>query len=264
MSTSEARQIASKVARGVLPYNVGCKQAAVRHTVREFNSEYRRLVGDERYVAARDEYLDRLYHSLGLQYKGTDAAGEPVDEEEGDGEIEALKQRIQAVLSELGKQRETALREERRLEGRAAACRREIGNLPPFWFNAVFLAVFGAAIVGIVWKVSFSPVPKVLALLVGLLATGGMGVYDYLRFRRTVEGLEAREADLVRKAARQAGIGAKLEEQRVKKQAEFDLLCNLLTRSFDLNEFLAVPEPGQLEEVPKAEPDSGEENTGEA
>ena len=253
MSTSEARQIATKVARGTLPYNAGCKQAAVRHMVKEFNAEYRRLVGDERYVASRDEYLDQLYRSLGLEYKGADAAGEPVEEEDdGAEQIAGLKERIQAVLDELVKQRETALREQRRLETKAATCQREINNLPPFWFNALIVLFLGSALVGIVWKVAFSPVPKLLALVLGLAGTGGIGVYDYLRYRRTVEDLEAREADLRRKSANQAGIASKADEERVKKQAEFDLLCNLLARSFDLNEFMAVPEPG---EIPEPEPD---------
>ncbi len=256
MSTSEVRQLAAKVARGILPYNAGCKQAAIRRAMAEFNQEYRRLAGPEKYVEVRDEYLRNLYHGLGLKYSGVDENGEAKAEEDGTAEVEALKTRIRQSLEEQKKQREVAAREQRRLTLKAVHVDKEITDLPPFWFNALIILLLGGAFDGIIFKAAQNRLWPLL-LLVGGIALGILlGVVDYVKYRRNVEALRAKAADLRQKAAQQAEKVQQCDQTLLRKQAEFELLCTLLSRSFDLSRFTDMgntPE-AQPAPVPEAAP----------
>jgi outer membrane murein-binding lipoprotein Lpp len=237
MTTNEARQIAVKVSRGIIPYSVGCKQSAVRHSMTEFNKEYRRLVGDERYLQVREEYLEAFYHTLGLKYEGVDRNGEAVDQDEKD-EIGPLKDRISRTIEEIKKSREQMEREQRRFEMKAGRCRREIVNQPIFWFNALILLVVGAAVDGVIWQVAEEFIWP-LALAVLALSSGiGLGLRDYVKTRNKITELSAQETQFSQKAEKMAEQVQEKGQEALRKEAEFDLLCTLLTRSFNLDEYL--------------------------
>ncbi|MBE7557616.1 hypothetical protein HS125_01165 [bacterium] len=251
MSTSEVRQLAAKVARSILPYNAGCKQAAIRRAMPEFNEEYRRLVGEEKYLEVRDEYLRNLYQSLGLKYHGVDENGEAKAEEtEGGSEVEALKQRIRDSLEQSRKQREVAVREQRRLAMKATHVEREIANLPPFWFNALIILLLGGAFDGVLFKAASSRLWPLVFLVVGIVAGITVGILDYIKFRRNVERLQRKAAELTRLAEAEAAKVKQLDEQLVRREAEFDLLCTLLSRSFDLSQYTAAPPEAAPESTP--------------